>query len=309
MSTSESVQQPVSGTPLWRLPLRHSLLTTGLILVGALVLAAALAPVLARHSPTEQNFDGIDADGLPMPPSAKYLLGTDSMGRDVLSRVLFGARISLLVGIFSVLMAAAIGVVIGLYAGYYGGWVDMVLMRFTDIMMAVPALLLAMCLSGLLGLGREIDVGGFHVKLERGLYSILFVVAIVSWTAIARVVRGQVLSLKERPFIEAAHALGYTSSRILWGHIFPNVIPVVLVLTALGTAGAIGLEAGLSYLGLGVPQPQPSWGTMISDGQAYLTAAPLLVLAPGLAVVLAVLGFNLIAQGLQDALDPRHSRS
>ena len=236
------------------------------------------------------------------------------------SRVLYGSQISLTVGVAAVLIAVLIGVAIGLYAGYYGGWVDVVLMRFTDVMMAVPALLLAMAMAGLIQQARTIQLVnlktegdfifqlGIGFRLQRGLLSILFVIGVVSWTGIARVVRGQVLALKERAFVEAARAIGCSHTRILWRHILPNVLPAIIVLSAMSTAGAIALEAGLGYLGVGVPSPAPSWGTMISDGQPYFTVAPSLVLAPGIAIVLAVLGFNLLGQGLQDVLDPYHKR-
>jgi ABC-type dipeptide/oligopeptide/nickel transport system permease subunit len=271
---------------------RRPLLTAGLALVGTLALLGVAAPWIAPHPPDVQHTDGLDDDGLPRPPSARFPFGTDSLGRDVFTRVLYGARVSLLVATCSVLAAGLIGVVVGLHAGYLGGWADALLMRVTDVFLAVPALLLAMAIVGLLGAGG------------RGLVSLLLVLAAVSWTAIARVVRGQVLSLRERPFIEAARALGYSTPRIVWRHLFPNVLPVVLVLCAMNTAGAIGLEAGLSYLGLGVPPPTPTWGGMIGDGQAYLTVAPWLVVPPGVAVVLAVLGFYLVGQGLQDEFDP-----
>jgi peptide/nickel transport system permease protein len=301
--------------PTWlRLPSlaalrRHPTLATGLVLVALLVLVAVFAPWLAPHPPNRQYADGLDENGLPLPSSSRFLLGTDSLGRDLLSRVLHGTRISLVVGVASVLAATVVGLLVGLHAGYFGGWVDIVLMRLTDVMMAVPALLFAMALAGLLGVGRTIELpaGLPALKLERGLVSILLVIAAVSWTSTARVVRGQVLSLRERPFVEAARALGFAPLRILWRHIFPNVLPVVLVLGAMNTAGAIGLEAGLSYLGIGVPPPAPSWGTMISDAQPYLVLAPWLVWPPGVAVVLAVLAFTLLGQGLQDVLDPHRT--
>ncbi len=271
---------------------RRPLLTAGLAVVGTLTLLAVAAPWIAPHAPDVQHADGLDDDGLPLAPSRRFPLGTDSLGRDVLTRVLFGARVSLLVGACSVLAAGAVGTLVGLYAGYLGGLADAVLMRVTDVFLAVPALLLAMAVVGLLGAS------------SRGLVPLLIVLAAVSWTAVARVVRGQVLSLRERPFIEAARALGYSATRIIWRHLLPNVLPVVLVLCAMNTAGAIGLEAGLSYLGIGVPPPTPSWGAMIDDGTRYLTVAPWLVVPPGVAVVLAVLGFYLVGQGLQDEFDP-----
>ena len=303
-------------TPLWRQALSNRLLTSGLVIVGLLVVLAAAAPLIAPYErATEQYESGLDKDGMPLPPSLRFPLGTDSLGRDMLIRVLYGSRISLTVGVAAVLAAVAVGVVIGLYAGYYGGWVDVVLMRFTDVMMAIPALLLALALAGLIQQARPIPVylpwmsaPLFTFTFERGLVSILLVIGVVSWTGIARVVRGQVLALKERAFVEAARAIGCSNTRILWLHILPNVLPAIIVLSAMSTAGTIALEAGLGYLGVGIPPPAPSWGTMISDGQAYLTVAPWLVLAPGCAIVLAVLGFNLLGQGLQDVLDPYHKR-
>jgi peptide/nickel transport system permease protein len=305
-------------TPLWRKALGNTLVRSGTLLVGLLILFSQLTPLLAPYTRAVTQYPGgLNADGMPLPPSSSFLLGTDDLGRDVLVRLLYGSRISLPVGIAAMLAAVAFGIVIGLYSGYYGGWVDVVLMRFTDIMMAVPALLLAMALTGLMkgGVGRTVSLSLpglsaplFEFKFERGMLGIILVIAIVSWTGIARVVRGQMLALKERAFVEAARAIGCSNTRILWRHLMPNVLPAIIVLCAMSTAGAIGLEAGLSYLGLGVPPPAPSWGTMISDGLPYFTVAPWLVLAPGFAIVLAVLGFNLLGQGLQDVLDPYHKR-
>jgi ABC-type dipeptide/oligopeptide/nickel transport system permease subunit len=301
-------------TPFWRKAMSSPLLVAGAVLVGFLMLLAATASLIAPY-PLDRQFDeGLTKeDGMPVPPSTRFLLGTDNVGRDVLSRVLFGSQISLTVGVGAVIAAVVIGVVVGLYAGYHGGWVDVVLMRFTDVMMAIPALLLALALTGLIVTSTpvEIPVPGLSEPLrpfQRGLFSILLVIGVVSWTGIARVVRGQVLALKERAFVEAARAIGCSHTRILWVHILPNVLPAIIVLSAMSTAGAVALEAGLGYLGVGVPPPAPSWGTMISDGQPYLTVAPWLVLAPGAAIVLAVLGFNLLGQGLQDVLDPYHKR-
>jgi peptide/nickel transport system permease protein len=304
-------------TSLWRKFLGNTLVRSGTILVGLLIFLALAAPLIAPYDRIAYQFpNGLTADGMPLPPSGSFPLGTDGLGRDVLVRLLYGSHISLTVGVFAMLAAVAFGVVIGLYSGYYGGWVDVVLMRFTDVMMAIPVLLLAMALAGLLEVSRTVYVYFpgwstplFQFKLERGMIGILLVVAVVSWTGIARVVRGQVLALKERAFVEAARAVGCSSTRILWRHLLPNVLPAIIVLATMSTAGTIGLEAGLSYLGLGEPAPMPSWGTMISEGLPYFTVAPWLVLAPGIAIVLAVLGFNLLGQGLQDVLDPYHKRN
>jgi ABC-type dipeptide/oligopeptide/nickel transport system permease subunit len=205
------------------------------------------------------------------------------------------------------LTALVIGVLVGLYAGYYGGWVDAVLMRMTDVMLALPALLLAIALAGLMN-GKVIVSRPVEIKLERGLLSVCLVIGVVSWTGIARVVRGQVLSLKERAFVEAARAVGCSNRRILWRHILPNVLPAILVLATMSVANTILFEAGLGYLGVGVPPPAPSWGNMIADGQPYMLVAPWLVIPPGVAIVVAALAFNLLGQGLQDVLDPYHKK-
>jgi len=297
----------VPAAPARRALLRNRLIIAGLAIIGLLVIIAILADLLTPYAPADQLTDGLDSDGMPLPPSGKFLLGTDNLGRDVLTRVLHGTRISLTVGAVAMLTALIIGVLVGLYAGYYGGWVDVVLMRATDVMLALPALLLAIALAGLMN-GKVLIDKPVEIKLERGLLSVCVVIGVVSWTGIARVVRAQVLSLKERSFVEAARAIGCSPRRILWRHILPNVLPAIIVLATMSTAGTILFEAGLGYLGVGVPQPAPSWGTMLSDGQSYLIVAPWLVIPPGLAIIVAVLGFNLLGQGLQDVLDPYHKK-
>jgi ABC-type dipeptide/oligopeptide/nickel transport system permease subunit len=286
---------------------RNRLALSGFLIISALILLALLAPTLSRYhvlrDPVKQYRDGLDKDGMPLPPRAQFWLGTDSLGRDVLSRVVHGARISLTVGIVAMLTATIIGVTVGLLSGYYGRWVDVLLMRLTDVMMTIPSLLLAIAFAGLMD-GRKVHLLFFDVSLKRGLVSIFLVIGIVSWTGIARVVRGQALALKEREFVEAARAIGCSHARILWRHVLPNVLPVIIILATMSTAGTILLDAGLSYLGIGVPPPTPSWGAMITDGQPYFIAAPHIVIVPGVAIVLTVVGFNLLGQGLQDALDP-----
>jgi ABC-type dipeptide/oligopeptide/nickel transport system permease subunit len=291
---------------------------TGVLIVGALIVLALLAPILARHhllhDPLSQEARGLDADGMPLPPGRNFLLGTDNLGRDVLSRVVFGARVSLAVGLAAMITATVIGVAIGLLAAYYGKGVDMALMRCTDVMMSIPALLLAVAFAGLMD-GRVVHLHPawlpWHfaeVRLQPGLVSIFLIIGLVSWTGIVRVVRGQALVVKEREYIMASRALGGSDARLILRHILPNVLPTIIVLAALSTAGTILLEAGLSYLGIGVPPPAPSWGSMIADGQPYFIAAPHIVMVPGVAIVLTVVGFNLLGQGLQDALDP-HRKS
>jgi peptide/nickel transport system permease protein len=310
VSTAElATDLPTAAAPAaWRAVLGNRLVVAGLAILALLVAVAAFADLLAPYVPDRQLDDGLDSDGTPRPPCREFLLGTDNLGRDVLSRVLHGTRISLSVGVVAMLTALVIGVVVGLYSGYYGGAVDVVLMRLTDVALALPALLLAIALAGLMNGKVLCKLGTVEIRLERGLLSVCLVIGVVSWTGIARVVRSQVLSLKERAFVEAARAVGCSDRRILWRHILPNVLPAILVLATMNVAGTILFEAGLGYLGVGVPKPAPSWGSMIADGQPYLLVAPWLVIPPGVAIVVAALGFNLLGQGLQDVLDPYHQR-
>jgi peptide/nickel transport system permease protein len=309
VSTAEvPADMPVAPAPAaWRTVLGNRLVAAGLAIIALLVLVAVFAGFLSPYAPDKQLADGLDADGMPLAPCGRFPFGTDALGRDVLSRVLHGTRISLAVGAVAVLTSLVIGVLVGLYAGYHGGWVDAVLMRMTDVMLALPALLLAIALAGLMN-GKVLLSWPVEVRLERGLLSVCLVIGVVSWTGIARVVRAQVLALKERAFVEAARAVGCSHRRIMWRHVLPNVLPAILVLAAMGVAATILFEAGLGYLGVGVPPPAPSWGNMIADGQPSMLVAPWVVLPPGAAIVVAALGFNLLGQGLQDVLDPYHKK-
>jgi peptide/nickel transport system permease protein len=208
----------------------------------------------------------------------------------MLSRIIYGARISLTAGVVANGLAMAIGLLIGLVAGYWGGWIGAVLMRLTDVMLAFPGLVFAMALVTAVG---------------PSLSAIIIIIAMTVWSSMARIVRGQVLSIKRRDFVEAARALGTSDAAILWRHVLPQLTGVVLVYLTLNIAGTILLEAGLSYLGLGIQVPTPDWGAMITSGQAYFQSAPWLFLYPGLALMLTVLGFNLLGDGLRDALDPQ----
>lgn len=305
-----SADRPLAGSGL----LRNRLVQTGAGLILLLTLLALAAPWLTRrhilHEPVRQDQNGLDADGMPRPASRNYWLGTDNLGRDVLSRVIYGTRVSLTVGTAAMLTAAVIGVLVGLFAGYYGGKLDLVLMRLTDINLSIPAILLAIAFAGLMdGKILHLHPAWLHwsfldVQLQRGLVSVFLIIGLVCWPGMVRVIRGQVLALKEREFVQAARALGASDWRILFRHILPNVLPTVIVLAAMSTANTILLEAGLGYLGIGVPPPAPSWGSMIADGQAYFISAPAIVIAPGVAIVLTVLAFNLLGQGLQEVLDP-----
>jgi peptide/nickel transport system permease protein len=269
---------------------RRGLLWVGGAMTLFLILVALAAPWLAPFDPLKAVADSF---GNPFPPQRAYVLGTDELGRDVLSRLIYGARISLLVAVVATSLTLAIGVSVGVCAGYFGGWVDTLLMRVTDVVLSFPLLLLAIALAAL---------------FQPGLTSIFVVIAIVSWTGVARTVRGEVLSLRERDFVFAAHALGARPARLIVRHLLPNVLPTILVMGALSTCSTVLLDAGLSYLGLGVPVPTPSWGRMISDSQTYYRIAPWLIVFPGLAIVYAVLAFNFVGYGLLALTSERTGR-
>jgi peptide/nickel transport system permease protein len=262
--------------------MRRGILPIGLVMGALLVLVAILGPALAPYDPTAPVAQQLAE---PLPPGASFYLGTDDLGRDVLSRLLYGARISLLVGLVAMGVTMVIGTAIGLGAGYFGGAVDVVLMRFTDVMLAFPGLLLAVALVAV---------------MRPSVWTIFVVIGLVSWTGVARVVRSETLSLREREFVVAARAMGAGHGRILGRHVLPNVAPTLIVIAALSTSGTILLDAGLSFLGIGVPPPTPTWGRMIQEASAYYRVAPWLMAFPGLAVLYAVLAFNLIAYGLTE---------
>jgi peptide/nickel transport system permease protein len=249
-------------------------------MVLSLIAVALLAPWLAPHNPIRAVAPTF---GNPAPPSWAFPMGTDELGRDVLSRVIYGARISLTVGVAAMAITMTIGVGIGLVAGFFGGTVDFLLMRFTDVMLTLPGLLLAMA---------------FVSVLRPSLLSILLVIGIVSWTGIARVVRAEALSMAQRDFVLGARALGASSPRLIICHVLPNVMPIIIVMAALGTSGTLLLDASLSFLGLGVPPPTPSWGRMIEQATMYFRVAPWLAAFPGLAIFYAVLAFNLLGYGV-----------
>jgi peptide/nickel transport system permease protein len=251
----------------------------GAAMVLSLIVIAAFAPSLAPHDPARAIATTF---GDPGAPSRLYPLGTDELGRDVLSRIIYGARISLTVGVAAMVVTMTIGVAIGLLSGFFGGATDFVLMRFTDVMLTLPALLLAMA---------------FVAVLRPSLLSILLVIGLVSWTGVARVVRAETLTMTQRDFVLAARALGAPSSRLIVRHVLPNVMPIIVVMAVLGTSGTLLLDAGLSFLGLGVPPPIPSWGRMIEEATMYFRTAPWLAIFPGIAILYAVLGFNLLGYG------------
>ena len=262
------------------------------IAVVVLALVALFAPLLAPHNPLQAYQNGLSSDGAPVGPGSSFLLGTDPNGRDVLSRLIFGARVSLLVGVVATGLASIIGVLVGGIAGYAGGIVDSVLMRITDVVLSFPILLFCVALIAITGPSTR---------------NVMLVIAFGYWTYLARIVRGLVLSLKEREFVVAARTLGIGHRAILRRHILPHLVPAIIVYSTLGIATSILIEASLSYLGIGVPLPQASWGQMISQGQQYFQTAPWLLVAPGVALVLTVLAFNLAGDWLTDLLDPETS--
>jgi peptide/nickel transport system permease protein len=269
----------------WRRLRTNRLAMTGggvVLLLGALALCA---PFLAPYDPA-----AYDVQQILLPPGAQHWFGTDQLGRDVFSRMLYGARISMAVGFVSVGIAVLLGTVIGTFAGYYGGRVDELLMRFVDLMLNFPRLFLLLTLIAL---------------LRPSIWVIMAVIGFTGWMGLARLVRGEILSLREREFVQGARALGAADTRIMFKHILPNALVPVLVSATLGVAGAILTESGLSFLGLGVQPPTPSWGNILIDGKANIEIAWWLSAFPGLAILATVLAYNLLGEGLRDALDPR----
>lgn len=269
----------------WEMFKKNRLAISGGIIVILLFIISFLAPYLSPYPPTDQNLMNILEA-----PSRAHLLGTDDLGRDVLSRMIYGARISLKVGFVSVGIATLIGVFVGSISGFYGGFIDSLLMRFVDIMLCFPTFFLILSIIAI---------------LEPNIYNIMIIIGITGWTGVARLVRAEFLSLKEREFVLAAKALGVSDFKIIFRHILPNAMAPVLVSATLGVAGAILTESSLSFLGIGVQPPTPSWGNILTSGKANIEIAWWLSLFPGLAILITVLGYNLLGEGIRDALDPR----
>lgn len=288
MTSAVAVELSAPKGALERL-LRRKLAVLGMLLVLVVLSGALFAPWLAPFPPDMQNFDGLTIEGAPMPPGGAYLLGTDLLGRDLFSRILYGARTSLIIGVVANGLALLIGTLVGITAGYFRGWIGAVLMRFTDLMMAFPALLLAICLAAI---------------FSPSLWIVALVIALVNWVQTARVIYTETTSLTERDFIAAARTLGAGSGRILFRHILPHLVPTIIVWGTLGISTTVLLEATLSYLGVGVQPPTPSWGNIIFENQTYFQSAPWLVFIPGAAIILLALAFNLIGDALRDVLDP-----
>ncbi len=264
---------------------RHFPALIAALLLLSLLITAAVGPFLIPIDPL-----AMDLGNLKQPPGKSHLLGTDSTGRDILARVVYGARISLSIGILASLLSLGIGVFFGLIAGYFGGMVDAVLSQFFDIFLAFPSLLLAI---------------GISAVMPAGLTSAMLAITLVGWAGFARLVRGMALSLKGQTYVEASRALGANSLRILYKHILPNALPLLLVAGSLRIGSFILLEAALSFLGLGVQPPTPTWGSMVSLNRAYINSAPWMVIFPGLAISVTVISFNILGDFLRDKLDPR----
>jgi peptide/nickel transport system permease protein len=269
--------------------LRRRLALVGLAIIVLTVAGAILAPWLTPYDPNEQMFDGLTLEGAPLPPGETFWLGTDLLGRDLATRILYGARTSLIIGIVANGAALLIGALVGVTAGYFRGWIGGALMRFTDLMMAFPALLLAICLAAI---------------LQPSLWIVALVIALVNWVQTARVIYTETSSLAEREFIDAERTIGAGTPRILFRHILPHLLPTLIVWGTLGISTTVLLEATLSYLGIGVQPPTASWGNIIFENQTYFQVAPWLVFFPGAAILALALAFNLVGDALRDILDP-----
>lgn len=274
----------MARTHVWQRIVHNKMAMIGGLMVCFMFVLAILAPVIAP----DPGF--VDISRQLQPPNITALLGTDDLGRDVFSRIAYGARISLLVGFVAVGIATVVGILFGAVAGYYGGWIDIVIMRFVDIMLCFPSFFLILAVIAF---------------LEPSIWNIMIIIGLTGWMGVARLVRAEFLSLRERDFVLAIRSLGASDSRIILRHILPNALSPVLVSAALGIAGAILTESALSFLGIGVQPPTPSWGNMLIAGKQTLGTAWWLSVFPGLAILLTVLGYNLLGEGLRDALDPR----
>ncbi|MBW8727507.1 MAG: ABC transporter permease [Inquilinus limosus] len=269
--------------------LRRKLALFGLIVILVVVAAALLAPWIVPFSPNEQLFDGLTLEGAPLPPDGRFWMGTDLLGRDMFSRLVYGAQTSLIIGVVANGAAVLIGTFFGVVAGFVGGWLGAVMMRFTDLMMAFPALLLAIVLAAI---------------FKPSLWIVALVIAMVNWVQIARIIYTETRSIAERDFIEAEWGLGASRARILLRHVLPHLLSTTIVWGTLGIATTVLLEATLSFLGIGVQPPTPSWGNIIFENQTYFSTAPWLVFIPGAAIILLALAFNLVGDALRDILDP-----
>lgn len=265
--------------------LGNPLAKAGFIIIVTVFLLAMLAPWIAPYDP-----DDINVKAILLAPSSHHWMGTDGLGRDVLSRMLFGGQISLLVGLVAVGISTSIGILLGALAGYYRGWVDTFIMRLVDVMLSIPSFFLILAVIAF---------------LTPSIINIMIVIGLTSWMGVTRLVRAEFLSLSEREFVQASRTLGAKDARLIFKHLLPNSLTPIIVSAVLGVAGAVLMESGLSFLGLGVQAPQASWGNILTDGKEYIQFAWWLSLFPGLAILITVLGYNLLGEGLRDALDPK----
>lgn len=268
---------------------KHKLAVAGLVVIIILTLCAIFAPFISPYDPTTVT------DSFGAAPSMDHLMGTDQVGRDQLSRLIYSARVSLSVGVGSIVIAVAIGTVLGLVSGYFGGWIDSLIMRITDMFMAFPYIMLILVVASIVG---------------PGLLNMIIILGVLGWPGVARLVRGNVLTIKEAEYVKASVVLGYSTPRILFLHILPNTVAPILIYATSGIAGAILDEAALSFLGLGVQPPTPSWGNMLASAQSLtvLTSQPWLWIPPGVMIILSVLSINFVGDALRDALDPKNTK-
>jgi peptide/nickel transport system permease protein len=270
---------------LFKKAISNPLAMVGFIIIVSVFILAMLAPLISPYDP-----NNIDVKAILLEPSWQHWMGTDGLGRDVLSRMLHGGRISLLVGLVAVGIATAIGIVLGAISGYYRGWLDTLIMRLVDVMLSIPSFFLILAVIAF---------------LTPSIWNIMIVIGLTSWMGVTRLVRAEFLSLSSREFVMASRTLGAKDARLIFTHLLPNSLTPIIVSAVLGVAGAVLMESGLSFLGLGVQAPQASWGNILTDGKEYIQFAWWLSLFPGLAILITVLGYNLLGEGLRDALDPR----
>ena len=303
----EVSQHVIGRTPwelFWRRFRRDRFALVGLVIVFVMITIGLLAPVIASftHDPNDVDLTQLDSFGIPLGPNSEYWFGADTAGRDLFVRVMYGARTSLFIAFFATGLATLIGVTLGVLAGFYRGKIDTVISRTIDVVLSLPVLLLALGLVSACGVSSEGCLGGL---IKPGLLLVSYVIALFTWPYVARIVRGQVLSLREKEFVEAARSLGSTNRRIMFREILPNCAASIIVYTTLIVPSNILFEAALSFLGIGVPQETPSWGRQLSDAGSIFTVAWWMMLFPGLFLFLTTLAFNMVGDGMRDALDPR----
>ncbi len=287
VSTAGGEKQTLSL--VWKRFRRNKLAVVGLFIVSVVVLLAVFAPWISPHDPTEPY----EGKVMVSPGTDGFILGTDTIGRDLLSRIIYGSRVSLQVGVIAVGIGVVVGVALGLVAGYYGGIWDTLIMRLVDIFLGFPVILLAIAIMAVLG---------------PSLYNVMIALGAVGWTTYARLVRGDSLSIREQEFVEAGRAIGLRDNQLLVRYFLPNLLAPIIVVATFGMASAILAEASLSFLGLGIQPPTPSWGSILADGRSFIRRAPHICIFPGLAIMFTILGFNFLGDGLRDALDPKQDR-